>query len=463
MATPVWSGGTLKLPGDLVQPVSVAAAVSTALANPGLEAGTTAGWTITQTGGVGTPSAATDRPFAGTYGAKWLGAAGTGISGGVESQWINTTAGAVTPGQSITASAYIAQDDTGSSANWGRVRLYWYSDAAGTVACATPRSDGTMISGNFSDYRLSSVTAVAPAGAVRSRLGVWLSANASGGMRFDNAAWNLISAAPPAGLVYKAVQAAAGTTAASEPVWPATLGATVIDGGVTWQATQASRVEWTAQPVLLAGAGEPVWPTVVGGSVVDNTVVWEAVSRHVADAKCPHSKFVKIIANKVYAGDGDIIRYSATANPLDWSTANDAGYLAYGLNPHGASAVSALGEYRSNLVASNAGGMQMWQVDEDPANAALLDAMPIGSTWHRALFSVGDDLFLLTQKGVRTLGITGTSASLASGQDVGEPIDPLVLDAIRVAEANASRVVSTYSPAEGQYLLAFSGYPVATP
>lgn len=446
MATPVWTGGALKLPGDLVQPVSVAAAVSAAIANPGFESGdlnwTKTGFTIVNEAG----------SFAGGWHAKSVYAAGA------TSSIAMTATVPVIAGQSVTAACMIqatgAADQVG-----GQIRIMWLN--AADVAVGNKAGNEVNVI-NGAAYKASTVTAVAPTGATKMRLQADVFNLQTGGIvRVDNFTWNYIAPATAPGMAYKAVQAAAGTTAASEPVWPTTLGATVIDGGVTWQATQAARVEWTAKPVLLSGVTEPVWPTVVGGSVVDGSVIWECVSRHVADPKCPHSKFVKIIANKVYAGDGDIIRYSATANPLDWSTANDAGYLPYGLNPHGASPVAALGEYRSNLVAFNAGGLQMWQVDEDPANAALLDAMPIGSTWHRSLFSVGDDLFFLTQKGVRTLGIVGANASLASGQDVGEPIDPLVLDALRVAEANGSRVVSTYSPAEGQYLLACSDYPPA--
>ena len=55
------------------------------------------------------------------------------------------------------------------------------------------------------------------------------------------------------------------------------------------------------------------------------------IARMVEDENCPNSKIVAIAASKVFAGDGDIAPYSATVNPLDWSTPEDSGFLPTGL------------------------------------------------------------------------------------------------------------------------------------
>lgn len=155
------------------------------LLNAGLEAGNTTGWTITQFGGSGTPSASTERPFTGSYSALWTGASGTGHSGGVEATWTNNAEGTVYEGQSIQAQVRIALKDTGSSQNRGEVRLYWY-DASHVEIGYSP---GNLIRGNNSSYRVSSVVATPPSGAVYVKLAVWTTANASGGVLFDDATW----------------------------------------------------------------------------------------------------------------------------------------------------------------------------------------------------------------------------------------------------------------------------------
>jgi hypothetical protein len=185
---------------------------------------------------------------------------------------------------------------------------------------------------------------------------------------------------------------------------------------------------------------------------VDGDMAWECISRRVEDEKCPHGPFVAIAASKVYCADGDIIRYSATVNPLDWSTPQDAGYLPYGLQSFGANPVTGLSIYRSNLVAFNSQGFQMWQVDEDPANSALLDALPIGSIHHWALTPVSNDLFFLSDQGVRTIGIAASSTNLQAG-DVGMPVDPLTQPFIAAAVARGVRPYGMYLPSDGQYWL----------
>ena len=89
----------------------------------------------------------------------------------------------------------------------------------------------------------------------------------------------------------------AGTSGASEPAWPTTFGLTVVDGTITWQAQDQG---WTAARTYPAGvtvrpsgnrfgfnfqavtggttaAAEPQWPTTAGATVVDGTVTWQAI------------------------------------------------------------------------------------------------------------------------------------------------------------------------------------------
>lgn len=160
------------------------------LSNAGLENGNTTGWSVTRTGGTGgTASASAGRPRTGNYSALWKGANGTGHAGGIEAVWKNGTVAETYPGRDVTASVYVALDDTDSSQNRGQVMLF-FGDATGTPVGDASGYRGALIRGNDSSYRQSSLTMKAPAGARKVQLAVWTTANSSGGVRFDDAAWN---------------------------------------------------------------------------------------------------------------------------------------------------------------------------------------------------------------------------------------------------------------------------------
>lgn len=253
----------------------------------------------------------------------------------------------------------------------------------------------------------------------------------------------------PNGFVYKATQAGSGTTGTTEPVWPLIAGNTVADGTVTWEAVTATAITWRAVPIYKSGAGEPSWPTSPGGLVVDGTITWQCTTYHVADSKCPNTKQVVIAGSKVFAGARDVVRYSATSNPLDWSTANDAGFLPTGLQAQVDPIVQALGIYRSNLTVWSAGEFQVWQVDPDPSRMALVDSMPsIGTTYYRGAASVSGDLYFTTKLGVRSVTIAGGSTNLQAG-DIGTPIDELVQPALVGQDP-----IGLFVPSAGQFWLA---------
>lgn len=443
--TPMWQPGTVYLPGDVVRPVTQAAFADTSITNPGFESGDTA-WNKTGAAVIVMEAGS----FAGDWHAKLDNASGT--TGAVAM----ATPVAVSPGQSITASCMIRA--TGPDQTGGDINIIWL-DASDAIL----RSDqgNEVNSSNGTDWKKSVITGVAPAGAAK----VYLQAdafalNAGGVVRIDNFAWNYVTApAANSGLVYRAVQPEAGTSGGSEPAWPGVLGQTVHDNTVTWEAITSAYVTWEANPLFKSGATEPTWPTEVGGMVSDGTIAWEAVSRRVTDENCPNSKVVVIVASKVFAEDEDIVRYSATANPLDWTTPEDAGYLATGLQQANANNMAVLQQYRGNLVAWNPSCFQMWQVDPDPALMSILDQMDgVGSSWQQAAHPVSNDLLYLSQQGVRSVGIANAAENLQAG-DVGSPIDSLVQDAMFAATGNDSLVLATYFPGMGQYWLTFSEYP----
>ena len=254
------------------------------------------------------------------------------------------------------------------------------------------------------------------------------------------------------------IRAATGTSGETEPVWPTTVGETVVDNDLTWQAVTADTVTWEASSVLTSGAVEPTWPTEGGSFIADNTIAWETTPLRIEDEHCPHTKVVAIAVSKVFAGDNDVVRFCATLNARDWTSQDDAGFLPTGLQQKSQVGVDAMGVYRGNLAVWSASTFQIWQVDPDPAAMALLDAMEgIGSRHQQAVQPVSDDLFFLAALGVRTVSIAEGTNNLASG-DVGVPIDTLVQ-----AEANQVDVepIASYYPGAGQYWLAFRPLTIA--
>ena len=434
MTIPRWQPGRLYQPDTVVQDVRSGVLGSQEVTNPGFESG--------------------DQDW--TKGADWFIENVAGLSGAWRARFTPTGGGsflvsddrvAVDAGiTSLTVEVFIQTDATTVSAG---VAVNWYNSGGSLIKtdAALPRLTGVS-----SVFRRSSITATAPEGAVTAAA-VVSGVGTAGNAFVDGVTWNYARIAPIAEVVFKATQAAAGFSGTSEPVWPSVLGNTVVDNEVTWEAVQANRVVWTCESILTSGSVEPTFPTEIGGVVVDNDMIWEAFTRRVEDENCPNTKQVAILASKIFSGDDDIVGFSATVNPLDWTTPNDAGFIPFGLNTYGSQPVSALGIYRSNLVIWNAKAFQMWQVDEDPANFAILDAVPVGSPFYKSASPVNNDLVFLTAEGIRSMGIAGASTNLQAGF-FGKQIDPLVKVAL-AGVGDIDDIISLFFPGAGQYWLIF--------
>lgn len=441
MAIPVWQPGTFYNPGATVRPATTPPVSAPPIPNAAFEDGAT-GWT-TETGWSIVSQQGSEKPFQGTKYAMFSG------SGDAEGRIISQTNFPVRPGQSIKASCMVRRLRT--SYTGGRVELDWLDENEALIFSSQGNTIETTGS-TTGNWRKSEVEAFAPAGAAFVRIaGYGYRTQGSHKLFLDSFTWNYSYQSANTSLVFLAVQPNAGYSGATEPAWPNVNGQTVIDNEVTWEAIDNSRVVWEAHPILVSDYIEPDWPAQVGASVGDGTISWTAISRRVEDEKCPNTPYVVIGASKIFAGDDDIIAFSATVNPLDWSTTEDAGYLPFGLQNYGANPVRALALYRSNLVAFNAEGFQMWQIDEDPQNMSILDAVPIACIYARTAMPVMNDLVFLNPIGVRNMGIAGASTNLQAGT-FGEAVDALVTAEIR---AGTYTPFAQFVPAFGQYWLFF--------
>jgi len=151
-----------------------------------------------------------------------------------------------------------------------------------------------------------------------------------------------------------------------------------------------------------------------------------SATTHIADTNCPDSKGVVKLASKLFAINGDTVRYCKTGAPRDWSSANDAGFLPTGLNSRGDRAANALGIYQNKLVVLTRDGAQIWTVDPDPTQMKMDDIVEnVGTSFPRSVANVAGDLYFLSDYGFRSITTLQLTNNLAD-VDVGSPIDSLV-------------------------------------
>lgn len=427
-----WKPATAYAKGATVRPNATQGSVPVPIVNGNFNSGDTA-WTKDAGWAISTGDA-----YEGTHKGIYTGAgAGTiKVSGTYPA----------TAGQVITATIKAKVLDAADGAT---AFLKWY-DASNVLISTTTGLESSVETGVWMQL---TVVGQAPANTATVVFGVEATRTVGANVMIDDARWDYAAPIEARRLAYRAVQESAGVSGVVEPTWPTTLGARVNDGTVVWETVELDWIEWTARPILESGLTEPVWPTSVGGFVGDGTINWECTSRRVEDEKCPNTKVVAIISSKVFAADKDIIRFSATAMPLDWSSSEDAGYLPSGLQQANAGDMAVLYPYRGNLCAWNVHCFQMWQTDPDPSQMALLDQMDgVGSSYPLAARAVGNDLYYLSNRGVRSVGIANAAQNLQAG-DVGMPIDLLVQAAAVQWAIDGKKALSTYWPGMGQYWL----------
>lgn len=227
--------------------------------------------------------------------------------------------------------------------------------------------------------------------------------------------------------------------------------ATVYGANVFRRPTTANGFRYEVTTAGTSGASEPTWPTVVGATLSDGTAVWTCRTFSITDVNCPHTKQVTKQAQKMYAvgaSNNTTVRYCKTGDPRDWTTASDAGFIAAGLYAKGSDQVTAIGPFqKSGLAIFFGDNSQVWTVDSNPANNALVDNIEgIGTVYHRAAGPVSRDLFFKAQNGFRSVSLVSITDNLQDN-DVGSAIDKLVNAQILPTDDP----LSMYYPKLGQF------------
>lgn len=168
----------------------------------------------------------------------------------------------------------------------------------------------------------------------------------------------------------------------------------------------------------------------------------------IADPNCPHSKGVTKMESKIWAVNGDTVSFSAVANPKDWTTSEDAGFLPTGLRTKNADNAIALGQYgKHQLIVLFHDGAQLWTVDPDPAlNVYEKELEGFHTQFPRSVLKFAGDLFVLGDGGVRSTTEKVFSENI-NEEDVGSPIDA----DIKAVLTDSSTVLSGRYKKIGQY------------
>lgn len=176
----------------------------------------------------------------------------------------------------------------------------------------------------------------------------------------------------------------------------------------------------------------------------------------ITDVNCPHSESFLVTASKIWAPDYDVVRFSATDDPTDWTTSSDAGFLPTGTRSPGSEEVVGLGDFQSQLVVFHIDNIQLWNVDPDPQQHAIDRIIGnVGSKFPRTIIPVAGDLYFLTDVGVRSIAYQKYTENVED-VDIGVPIDDLVRP--EIAALAASDPVAVFYPGGGQYWIIIDDY-----
>lgn len=187
-----------------------------------------------------------------------------------------------------------------------------------------------------------------------------------------------------------------------------------------------------------SAASEPSWPTTPGGTVVDNAganqITWTCRTYSILDANNPRSKSAAKLSDRIFAVGDEIVAYHALGNPRDWTTASDAGHLPVGRRATGSTDPRTISIFDDKLAVVFDDSIQLWVIDADPELMAFSKNIPnVGSAYLHGNISVGQDLFVITPFGFRSIGLIATTENYQES-DVGNPIDGLVREELSTTD-----------------------------
>jgi hypothetical protein len=200
------------------------------------------------------------------------------------------------------------------------------------------------------------------------------------------------------------------------------------------------------------------------------TITINGLDYVVSGAAAGTGRTARTLKNNVYSTTQSLMYRCAEGNPNQWGAGTGATFHNIATQASGSEQLTALGVYQNNMAVFTRKAVQIWFVDPDPVANRLLQVLNnIGTFAANSIAAVGDsDIFFLAPSGVRSLRARDSSNS-ASVYDIGTPIDPIIIEAIKDAsEAERNAAIGFIEPVEGRYWLAledkfyiFTFYPTS--
>ena len=196
------------------------------------------------------------------------------------------------------------------------------------------------------------------------------------------------------------------------------------------------RYEVTAIAGTGTSAGvEPVWPTTVGATIVDNAganqITWTCRAFSIIDTNCPNTSVIMTSSDHIFCLSNTVMRFCKTADARNWTFSagaptSDAGFKPVGTQQTGLSRATALAPFQGKIAVFFADGAQIWTSDPNPDNINIDQRIyNIGTRYPKSPISVGTDTFFLSDQGIRSITVS-TQLLNTQDSDVGSPIDDLL-------------------------------------
>lgn len=179
----------------------------------------------------------------------------------------------------------------------------------------------------------------------------------------------------------------------------------------------------------------------------------DGAASYISDVNNPRSISVCKAVSRVFAIDGETVKYCAVGAPRDWTTASDAGFLPVGIQQDSKSDCTAVGTFQDALVVFFPEGAQIWGVAVDPSfNGISKRIQGVGSKDPLSLATFSNDLMFLSLFGFRSMTVQALTSRIDDA-DVGVPVDTLVRPDITTVLDNptAVKTFGIWIPQFGQY------------
>lgn len=164
---------------------------------------------------------------------------------------------------------------------------------------------------------------------------------------------------------------------------------------------------------------------------------------------------VRAHKSKLYAIDGQNLRFSSVLEPTLWSTGTGYGIIDVTTEDQGMGDLVGIEQYYSYLALFGRTSIQLWAMDPDPALNTFQQVLGnIGLVAPNAVARYGNgDVLFLSHTGIRSLRARDSS-NAAVLNDIGSPLDSLIREKRRtMTPADAKLIHALVDPLTGQWWL----------